>query len=487
MARRLPSTPPVLPGFSSVHVLGSGGFADVFLYEQNMPRRQVAVKVMLSEVVNDQVRQMFQAEANLMAQLSSHPSILTVYQASVSADGRPYLVMELCSSSLSERYRRDRIPVADVLRIGVAIGSAVETAHRAGVLHRDIKPSNILMTAYGHPVLSDFGIAASLSESEPQEVVGMSIPWSAPEVLLDETAGTVESEVWSLGATVYSLLAGRSPFEILGSDKNGASELIGRIDKAKLVPTGRTDVPPSLERILARSMSRRPEQRQSSVLELLRELQQVESEVGVGQTPIEVAVDDWALATVTDLEEKTRLRGASPVVATRRRRRRRRQVTEAQAAAVHGPRAGVGARSPAGPGQSRALLRSTGTRPARRDRRVLALVWLLVAAGVVVIALGATATLVLVRATSTEIPRVTGISTSGDGTSVVFSWSDPGPRPGDSYVITTGDDSSQQTVGRFVASPSDPDAEVCVTVSVNRGGRSGEPSAETCATVGRTP
>ena len=75
-------------------MLGAGGFADVFLYEQNMPRRQVAVKVMLSEVVNDQVRQMFQGEANLMAQLSAHPSILTVYQASVSSDGRPYLVME---------------------------------------------------------------------------------------------------------------------------------------------------------------------------------------------------------------------------------------------------------------------------------------------------------------------------------------------------------------------------------------------------------
>ena len=295
MARRLPSAPPVLPGFSHVRVLGSGGFADVFLYEQNMPRRQVAVKVMLSEVVNDQVRQMFQAEANLMAQLSAHPSILTVFQASVSADGRPYLVMELCSSSLSERYRRDRIPVADVLRIGVKIGSAVETAHRQGVLHRDLKPSNILMTAYGHPVLSDFGIAASLSESEPQEVVGMSIPWSAPEVLLDETNGTIESEVWSLGATVYSLLAGRSPFEVLGGDKNGASDLIGRIDKAKLVPTGRTDVPPTLERLLARSMSRRPEQRQASVLEFVRELQQVESELGVAQTPIEVAVDDWAL------------------------------------------------------------------------------------------------------------------------------------------------------------------------------------------------
>src|SRR3954470_11087529 len=102
MARRLPSQPPVLPGFSHLRVLGSGGFADVFLFEQNMPRRQVAVKVMLPEVVNEQVRRMFQVEADLMATLSAHPSILTVYEAGVSSDGRPFLVMELCSSSLGQ-------------------------------------------------------------------------------------------------------------------------------------------------------------------------------------------------------------------------------------------------------------------------------------------------------------------------------------------------------------------------------------------------
>src|SRR3954465_3891700 len=107
MAPGLPAPPPNLPGFSYVRVLGSGGFADVFLYEQNMPRRQVAVKVMLNEVVNEQGRQVFQPEANPMARVSAPPAILTVYQASVSADGRPYLVMELCSASLSERYRRE--------------------------------------------------------------------------------------------------------------------------------------------------------------------------------------------------------------------------------------------------------------------------------------------------------------------------------------------------------------------------------------------
>lgn len=473
MPRRLPSRPPVLPGFSHVHVLGSGGFADVFLYEQNMPRRQVAVKVMLDEVVNDQVRQMFQAEANLMAQLSGHPSILTVFQASVSADGRPYLVMELCSASLSERYRRERIPVADVLRIGVKVGSALETAHRQGVLHRDVKPSNILMTAYGHPVLSDFGIAASLSESEPTEVVGMSVPWSAPEVLLDETPGTIESEVWSLGATVYSLLAGRSPFEVLGGDRNGAADLVRRIDRAKLPPTGRTDVPASLERILAKSMSRRPDHRHASVLELLRELQQVESELGAGQTPIEVAVDDWALATVTDLEDATRLRGAGTVGSSSRRRRRRR-ATEAQAASVQASASG----------HSRAVPRGTATGTRTRRRGVTALVWGLVAASVVAVTLGAAATLVLVRATSTEIPRVTAVDATESGDTVEFSWGDPGLRAGDAYVISTGDGTSQQTAARYVVPAPGTGERVCVTVAVARGGSTGDPSPEKCATGG---
>ena len=122
MVQRRPSPPPVLPGFTHIRLLGTGGFADVFLYEQNMPRRQVAVKVMLADVVTDSVRRMFQAEANLMAQLSSHPGILTVYQASISPDGRPYLVMELCSAQLASRYRAERIPVAEVLGIGVRIG-----------------------------------------------------------------------------------------------------------------------------------------------------------------------------------------------------------------------------------------------------------------------------------------------------------------------------------------------------------------------------
>jgi len=467
MVRRLPSQPPVLPGFSHIHVLGSGGFADVFLYEQNMPRRQVAVKVMLSEMVNDHVRQMFQAEANLMAQLSAHPSILTVHQASVSSDGRPYLVMELCSSSLSERYRRERLPVAEVLRIAVKIGSAVETAHRSGVLHRDIKPSNILTTAYGHPVLSDFGIAATLGESDSQEAVGMSIPWSAPEVLMDETSGTVASEVWSLAATVYSLLAGRSPCEIPG-ESNKSSDLVSRINRARIQPISRPDVPASLEQLLIKAMSRKPENRPHSALELVHEFQAIETELGVPQTPIEVAMDDWALATVSDLEDRTRVRSVAGAVSSNKARRRRRS---ASADASY---------APVGTLHRQGNAPSTGTRPIAQGRGMRALAWSVVASAVVVIVLLATVTLVLVRSNNDGIPQVTDVTATTSGRTIVFSWNDPGIATDDSYQVTTNDGkSSLQSATKF---PVDAQAgeRVCITVAVNRAGKVGPTSAEKC-------
>lgn len=473
VARRLPSQPPVLPGFSYVHVLGSGGFADVFLYEQNMPRRQVAVKVMLNEVVNEQVRQMFQAEANLMAQLSAHPAILTVYQASVSADGRPYLVMELCSASLSERYRRESIPVPEVLRIAVKIGSAIETAHRAGVLHRDIKPSNILLTAYGHPVLSDFGIASTLTASREDDSVGLSIPWSAPEVLLDEVPGSIASEVWAFAATVYSLLAGRSPFELPGGS-NTSSDLMSRIARAKPQPIGRADVPASLEALLRRAMSRRPELRPGSVLELVRELQLIETELGVPQTAIEVAMDDWALGTVADLEERTRLRplaGAAKAPSARRRRR------ESGRVGVYSPVGTV--REVSAPG-----LRSN-SRPTHPPRVPRAVTGVVVAISALVIVLGVIAIVLTLRVASggTAIPVVSDISGSRSGNTVHFSWDDPGLAANDRYQIqVTGGTSSIQLTPRFVvdAAPGD---HVCITVAVNRDGKIGDSSAEKCVDV----
>jgi hypothetical protein len=467
MARRLPSQPPNLPGFSYVRVLGSGGFADVFLYEQNMPRRQVAVKVMLAEVVTSQVKQMFQAEANLMAQLSTHPSILTVYQASVSSDGRPYLVMELCSAAIGQRYRSDPLPVAEALSVGVRIASAVETAHRAGVLHRDIKPSNILTTAYGHPVLSDFGIAATLSEADVTEAIGLSIPWSAPEVLLDETSGTIASEVWSLGATIYSLLAGRSPFEVPGKE-NTSAELIQRITKGRPLPIGRADVPPRLEQVLLRAMSRKPSQRQRSALDFIRELQAAETELGLPQTPIEVAMDDWALATAGDPEDRTRIKGVVAVDPGARRRRRR--ASAASATVTRAPTRTV-VRESAG----------SASAPVAPSKVPRALVVSLVACAALVVVLAVTAAFVLVRAGGdSAIPTVRDLSGRVAGSTIVFSWTDPGLQQGDTYQVTVDDQPPSSQHATEFRVDAKPGQTVCVTVTVNRGGRNGTPSGQKC-------
>ncbi|MET0813317.1 MAG: serine/threonine-protein kinase [Microbacterium sp.] len=297
MATRLPSAPPILPGLAYIRPLGSGGFADVFLYEQDMPRRNVAVKVLPSDVRDPDLRRMFNAEADVLAHLSAHPAIVTVYQASISADGRPYIVMEYCPGSLSRRYRIERIPVPEVLAIGVRMASALESAHRAGLVHRDVKPSNILITTFGTPVLADFGISSSLQRETADEVLAMSIPWSAPEVVAEETAGTIASEVWSLGATVYSLLAGHSPFERRERGQNTKEQLRRRIARATYVPIPRTDVPASLQAVLARSMSRDASRRYASAREFAEALQQVQSELGISPTALEVPGEEWAPAS----------------------------------------------------------------------------------------------------------------------------------------------------------------------------------------------
>lgn len=327
MATRLPSAPPILPGLAYIRPLGSGGFADVFLYEQDMPRRDVAVKVLPSDVRDADLRRMFNAEADVLAHLSAHPSIVTVYQAGISADGRPYIVMEFCPGSLAQRYRLERIPVDEVLTIGVKMASALESAHRAGLVHRDVKPSNILVTTFGAPVLADFGISSSLTRATADEVLAMSIPWSAPEVIAEETAGTVTSEVWSLGATVYSLLAGHSPFERRDRAQNTKEQLRRRIARATYTDIARTDVPASLQAVLARAMSRDPRQRHASAREFADALRAVQTELGISPTPLEIAADDWSAASGPVDFSDTELRGPARSRIERDERRKTRPGT----------------------------------------------------------------------------------------------------------------------------------------------------------------
>ncbi len=307
-SKRTPAPPPQLPGFTFLDVLGSGGFADVYLFEQHLPRRKVAVKVLLPEKMAGASTEQFTAEANVMALLSTHPAIVTIYQAGVSEDRRPYLAMEYCPKpNLQVRSRASALSVAEALRIGIQVAAAVETAHRAGILHRDIKPANILVTEYNRPALTDFGIATTAGSADPSS--GMSIPWSPPESFADVPEFGVRSDVWALGATVFTLLAGRSPFEVPGA-RNGGAELIQRIERDPLSRLDRADAPESLQLVLGRAMSKRPVDRYDTAVAFARALQRVQIELAHAVTPIDI-LDDAPDADEEDDDdgELTRVRG----------------------------------------------------------------------------------------------------------------------------------------------------------------------------------
>jgi serine/threonine protein kinase len=286
-SKRPAAPPPHIPGFTYVSLLGSGGFSDVYLYEQDRPRRKVAVKVLLSGLKTEGARRRFESEANLMAQLSSHPFIVTIFEAEVTEDGHSYLAMEYCSRpSLDVRYRRQRFSVDEVLAVGIQVASAVETAHRAGIAHRDIKPANILVTDYNRPALTDFGISGTLG-TDADEDAGMSIPWSPPEQFRDVAVDGVLVDVWALGATLYTLLAGRSPFVLPGAD-NSQRELISRITSMPVPRLGRADVPESLELALGTAMAKSATSRYSSAHAFALALQRIQAELNLSVTPFEV-------------------------------------------------------------------------------------------------------------------------------------------------------------------------------------------------------
>ena len=267
--------PPEIPGYQFVQHLGTGGNSQVYLYEQALPKRKVAVKVLNESGLTETARHRFTAEADVTAALT-HRHIVQVFEANVTADGRPYLVMPYYPQpNLSVRARRAHFSVAEVLRIGIQVGSAVETSHRNDVLHRDIKPQNILTDQYGEPALTDFGIATTKGGDGPE---GLSVPWSPPEILYGTTAGDERSDVYSLGATLWHLLVGRSPFEQPGGD-NAAFALMGRIKLDPPPRTGRADVPESLERLLRQAMAKDPDARPQTALNLIRGLQTIEQEL----------------------------------------------------------------------------------------------------------------------------------------------------------------------------------------------------------------
>ena len=143
------------------------------------------------------------------------------------------------------------------------------------------------MTTYGEPALTDFGIAGRIHEVDTDREVRISYPWTSPELLDGRSNGSVASDVYSLGATIWNLLVGRSPFAQPQGD-NSSRGLAVRILHAPPPLTQRADVPPALDRLLQQCLAKDPAHRPGGALELARGLQQIESQLGFARTPIAV-------------------------------------------------------------------------------------------------------------------------------------------------------------------------------------------------------
>ena len=540
--RRTPSQPPELPGYTFVRLLGSGGFSDVFLYEQKLPKRRVAVKVLLTDQLSTATRSAFVDEANLMAQLSAHPYIVTIYQADVASDERPYFVMEYCSGpSLAERYKTSKLEVPDALRTGVRLSSAIATAHAAGILHRDIKPGNVLTNDYGWPALTDFGISSSVDDdllpvhtgtladaladasggTTGSAAVGLSVPWSPPEMFEDDPQPDVRSDVFSLAATLYTVIAGHTPFEVRGRS-NGTLDLIGRIERGAITPIDRTDLPRSLVAVLHKGMSPNRSDRFESAVEFARALQRVELELGYAPTTIDVpnlVVD--APEKGTDDDDATRARSVSTIEAQPAAAVPSAPVPDADATVLRAatpidaqpaaadstvlrPRTGASAWLDAAPAKPPPPIvdRPAATNPLARRNRVVAIVAGSLAAVVII---GIVVSLSLFGApgspaqsagpsggggavaSSAPIPAPELQSSGPEGADYVFTVTNPDPQDGDQFVwqrTDPGADTSNRRSadGRLVVTGYTPGEEICIEASVVRRGRQGPNPLEQCTT-----
>jgi len=293
------SAPPVIDGFDHLEAIGAGGFAEVHLYEQRSPRRPVAVKV-LSAQLDDEARRAFVAESQVLARLSSHPSILTVYASGIAADGRPYLVMENCSRGSYEQRlaQQGPLPLAEALSVGVQLAGALETAHRAGVVHRDVKPANILETDYGLPALADFGIASAVGVGMLAGARSLSLPWAPPEHLAEPPWSGPASDVYELAATVATLLLGRSPHERAGEQLD-AQQLADRIRSGQEPPLDAA-LPAELRDVLQIALAANPHERYSSALAFGRALQEVEGALGLSRSRLDIGDTVGAAQTRTE-------------------------------------------------------------------------------------------------------------------------------------------------------------------------------------------
>ncbi|OBG97514.1 protein kinase [Mycobacterium sp. E136] len=259
-------------GFTEAVEIGRGGGGVVYRCYQQSLARSVAIKVLASDLDEDD-RERFFREGYAMGALSGHPNIVNILQVGVTESNRPFIVMPYHrEGSLAERLRREgRIAWPEALRIGVKLCGALETAHRTGTLHRDIKPANVLFNDYGEPQLSDFGTARIAGGYKT--VTGFftgTLSYTAPEVL-EGNPPTVEADVYSLGASIYALIAGKPPHERKNDEDLIAHYL--RITSTPVPDLRPQGIPADVCAAIEKAMARKPSDRYASAADFGHELQ----------------------------------------------------------------------------------------------------------------------------------------------------------------------------------------------------------------------
>ncbi|NJN93434.1 MAG: serine/threonine protein kinase, partial [Anaerolineales bacterium] len=206
-----------LANFKVERAIGRGGMAQIYYGQDIKLKRPVALKVIDARHRGKPAyAKRFVREAQTIAKWR-HENIIQIYYAD-DKDGLYYFVMEHIDgqdlSQMMAKYkgRGRKIPQAEVLRIGQAVASALDYAHKQGVIHRDVKPSNILVAKTGRVVLTDFGLALNVEQGSLGEVFG-SANYIAPEQARNSAEAVPQSDLYALGVILYELLTGRVPFQ----------------------------------------------------------------------------------------------------------------------------------------------------------------------------------------------------------------------------------------------------------------------------------
>src|ERR687887_222604 len=242
-----------------VRVLGAGGMGRVWLGQDELIGREVAIKELLlpPDITHEQRQTLTQRamrEARAAGRLN-HPGIITVHDV-IEYDGAPLIVMEFVRGrSLADAIKADgALPVERVAAIAWAMFAALRVAHGAGIVHRDLKPGNVLLDG-DRVVITDFGIASLAGDAQlTRSGMIMGTPtYMAPEQAEHERASTA-SDLWSVGATLYAAVEGRPPFE-----GEGVMSVLSAVLTRDPRPPGRAGpLTPLLYALLRKDPSRRP-------------------------------------------------------------------------------------------------------------------------------------------------------------------------------------------------------------------------------------